>query len=85
MNFTRLDLFSTQFNFNLGNLNSKQGTFIGESRKLNYFEQQMQILQSQELQSRYIKKFIAKFHYKQDFDIIDQRILSSISKCNDTD
>ncbi|KAL4473751.1 hypothetical protein ABPG74_022615 [Tetrahymena malaccensis] len=60
-------------------------TQFGESRKLNYFEQQMQILQSQELQSRYIKKFIAKFHYKQDFDIIDQRILSSISKCNDTD
>ncbi|EWS75264.1 AMP-binding enzyme family protein (macronuclear) [Tetrahymena thermophila SB210] len=58
-------------------------TQFGESRKLNYFEQQMQILQSQELQSRYIKKFIAKFHYKQDFDLTDERILSSISKCND--
>ncbi|EAR92334.3 AMP-binding enzyme family protein (macronuclear) [Tetrahymena thermophila SB210] len=29
MNFSKLDIFSTQFNFNLGNLNSRKGTFIG--------------------------------------------------------
>ncbi|KAL4493386.1 hypothetical protein ABPG73_007193 [Tetrahymena malaccensis] len=48
-------------------------------KNLNYFEKQFDILDSLDLQSKYVLKFIQKCSFNNDLNIIDQRILSSLN------
>ncbi|EAR87682.3 AMP-binding enzyme family protein (macronuclear) [Tetrahymena thermophila SB210] len=50
--------------------------------KLNYFEKQFCIMQSQQLQEEYIKKFFFKYQLNNNKNEINNRIISSIFKKN---
>ncbi|EAR91391.2 hypothetical protein TTHERM_00592770 (macronuclear) [Tetrahymena thermophila SB210] len=50
-----------------------------KEKKSNYFEKQLDILNSIDLQSKYLQKFIKKYSLNKSLDIVDQRILSSIN------
>ncbi|EAS05760.4 AMP-binding enzyme family protein (macronuclear) [Tetrahymena thermophila SB210] len=47
--------------------------------KINYLEKQQNILDSEELQSKYILKFLKKCQSKQEINILDQRIFQCIT------
>ncbi|EAR87145.2 AMP-binding enzyme family protein (macronuclear) [Tetrahymena thermophila SB210] len=59
------------------NMHKAQNEYNQQVQK-NFFEQRFELLNSQELQSEYIKKFIKKCQSGQNLDKVDQRIFSSI-------
>ncbi|KAL4484580.1 hypothetical protein ABPG74_019757 [Tetrahymena malaccensis] len=55
--------------------------YIGSNQfENNFFEERLELLNSKDLQSKYIKKFIKKCQSVQNLNQIDQRIYSSIQR-----
>ncbi|EAR82462.3 transmembrane protein, putative (macronuclear) [Tetrahymena thermophila SB210] len=67
-NFLNLDLNSKDF----------KTEYKNSKRKLNYFEKQFIILQSDQLQAEYIEKFFKRRQKLEQINEVDQRIISSI-------
>ncbi|EAR96556.2 AMP-binding enzyme family protein (macronuclear) [Tetrahymena thermophila SB210] len=68
-------------NLDLQNKNQKI-SYDQEKKKLNHFERQYSILQSEKLQTYYIERFLIKCQENCDLSEVDQRIFSSITKKN---
>ncbi|EAS02584.2 transmembrane protein, putative (macronuclear) [Tetrahymena thermophila SB210] len=72
---------SSYFDIDLNNIKSDTDG-QGQKQNLSYYEQQLTILQSEQLQNQYIQDFLSKFSDNQNVNEIDIRIQSSIQKCH---
>ncbi|EAR84783.2 AMP-binding enzyme family protein (macronuclear) [Tetrahymena thermophila SB210] len=76
---------STEMNSQTGNLfiyqpqNYQEFCQIIEEIKINHLKEQFEVMQSEKLQIQYINLFLQRFQNTQNLDIIDKRILSSLS------